>query len=142
MNTNSKLADIAWDYVVKHAEIEGLAKKLPGGKVSWTTARTDAVVIQWLQNPQYPEWGYVSLGSSLAWEEGHQATLVYLNKEINHPKKLFPPPSWDHWKAFGMKPTLKRGKVIERYHELSKTWEIDVAYGRILGELWAKGVYK
>jgi hypothetical protein len=56
-------------------------------------------------------------------------------------KREFPPVDWDHWKVFGMKPTLKRAAVIERYHELPRSWEVDVAYGRILGELWAKGVY-
>lgn len=74
--------DLAWTYVVRHAEIEGLAKKLPGGKVSWNTQRTDVLWIQWLKDPKNPEWGYMSLGSSLAWEEGHQGTLKTLQLEI------------------------------------------------------------
>jgi hypothetical protein len=56
----------------------------------------------------------------------------------------WPGAEWDHWKVFGIKPTTNRSKVIERYHKIAKTgdlWEIDIAYGRIIGELWAKGVY-
>lgn len=52
----------------------------------------------------------------------------------------FPPPDWDHWKVFGMKPTMDREKVIEHFHTLKPSWETGVAYGRILSELWSKGV--
>lgn len=55
-------------------------------------------------------------------------------------KREFPPADWDHWKVFGMKPTMDREKVIAHYHTREVTWEIGVAYGRILSELWSKGV--
>jgi len=56
-------------------------------------------------------------------------------------KRPFPPPDWNHWKVFGMKPTMDREAVIARYHSVKEmTWEIGVAYGRILSELWTKGI--
>lgn len=65
------------------------------------------------------------------------------NKLPPIPKRF--PECPDAWKVFGIKPTNKRQRVVDRYHYLMKTRIdkrlIEFAYGRLINELFHSGAY-
>lgn len=117
-------------------EIAAIMGGVKGGVCERTSPRT--VHLRWFVNPDHPDWGKVFMAYDL------DRSLDGLMEELK--LRPFPPPDWDHWKVFEMeRKTATRDTVKTRYRKLMNlskdTRTIDIAYGRILGDLWTDGKY-
>jgi hypothetical protein len=116
---------------------------LPG--VEWAHIQ-NRIEIRWYANEHFPHWGKVFLCIDL----NAPISLAWVTQERQ--RRNVPPLTWDHWKYFGFqrKKVTKIQPIRDQLGALylkqaagsDERWLTDIAYGRILGDLWADGHYR